>query len=124
MVKITRKELIGSRLSVCRKILRFDTQRIRFELVKKLRDIFNAAHVLAQNRELSLVERHRWARVAAYCAQTIDSLCEKFDERQIDRDLAELERLVNEATAKNQSEKLEEEIQKERGSSRSSNGQN
>jgi hypothetical protein len=92
--------------------------------VKKLRDIFNAAHVLAQNRELSLVERHRWARVAAYSAQTIDSLCEKFDERQIDRDLAELERLVNEATAKNQSEKLEEETQKERDSSRSSNGQN
>ena len=100
LVKITRKKLIESRLNVCRRILRLDTQRIRTELISKLRDIFNAAHALAQNHEVDLREREKWARVAAYAAQTIESLCEKFDEKQIDRGLVELERLVNEARAR------------------------
>jgi hypothetical protein len=123
LVKITRKELIEKRLNVCRRILRLDTQRIRFELVTKLRDIFNAAHALAQNRDLDLRERQKWARVAAYAAQTIDSLCVKFDEKQIDKDLAELERLVNEVRAKTKSRSAEAEVSvnKESGdSSRSS----
>jgi hypothetical protein len=102
LAKITRKKLIENRLGVCRRILHLDTQRIRFELVSKLRDIFNAAHALAKNRELKLKEREKWARVTAYTAQIIECLCEKFDEKQIDKDLAELERLVNEARAKAQ----------------------
>ena len=123
MVKITRKELIEKRLNVCRRILRLDTQRIRFELVTKLRDIFNAAHALAQNRELDLRERQKWARVAAYAAQTINSLCEKFDEKQIDKDLAELERLVNEVRAKTTARSAETGVsinKEDRDSSRSS----
>ena len=123
MVKITRKELIEKRLNVCRRILRLDTQRIRFELVTKLRDIFNAAHALAQNRDLDLRERQKWARVAAYAAQTIDSLCVKFDEKQIDKDLAELGRLVNEVRAKTNARSAEAgvSVNKESGdSSRSS----
>jgi hypothetical protein len=42
-----------------------------------------------------------WARIAAYIAQIMNTIANGIDERQIDNDLALLERLVNEATAKN-----------------------
>jgi hypothetical protein len=44
-----------------------------------------------------------WARIAAYIAQIINTIADGIDERQIDKDLALLEKLVNEATAKNNS---------------------
>jgi hypothetical protein len=95
-----RKNVVASRLGACRRILRLNTRRIRLELLAKLGDIFNEAHALAQDRGLALREREKWARVAAYAAQTIDGLCSKFDAQQVDTDLAELERLINEARAK------------------------
>jgi hypothetical protein len=41
-----------------------------------------------------------WARVAAYITQTINSISNALDKRQIDEDLAKLEALINEAAAK------------------------
>jgi len=91
----------------CRQILRLDTQRVRGQLVRKLGGIFSAADSLAHDQKLQLKEREAWARIAAYVAQTIDGLCSGFDERQVDTDLAELERLINEAKAKVQNENLQ-----------------
>lgn len=50
--------------------------------------------------KVSLKQRQLWARVAAYTAQIINSIAEGFDEREIDIQLDELERLINEAKAK------------------------
>ncbi len=88
--------------------LKLDTQRLRVEIVNKLRDIFNDAHFLAKNRDMDLREREKWARVAAYAAQTIDGLCLRFDEREVDEDLSMLERLINEAKAKNKDKDVEQ----------------
>lgn len=107
MVKTLRTTRIISGLASCRQILRLDTQRVRAQLVRKLGGIFNDANALAHAKELQPKERVGWARVAAYVAQTIDGLCSGFDERQIDTDLAELQRLINEAKAKVQNENLQ-----------------
>jgi hypothetical protein len=57
---------------------------------------------------VSLSERQKWVRVAAYTAQILASVTDGLDERQIDRDLTELERIVNEARAKGKAAKIEE----------------
>ena len=107
MVKITRKSLVEKRLLVCRRIVRVDTQRLRCQLMVKLKDMFDAAHCLAQQKDLNLNTRQKWMRVAAYAAQVINSLASGFDERQIDKDLDKLEVLVNEATAKKEAGKAQ-----------------
>jgi hypothetical protein len=48
-------------------------------------------------------QRQMWARIAAYAAQIMNTIANGIDDRQIDKDLALLEKLVNEATAKNNS---------------------
>lgn len=108
MARISRKNMIIRRLDACRRTLKLDTQHIRVEIVGELREIFGAARILAQNCDLELKEREKWARVAAYAAQTIDGLCTKFDEREIDTKLTELGRLVDEAEARIEAKKLED----------------
>jgi hypothetical protein len=73
----------------------------------KLKDMFDAAHCLAQQKDLDLNVRQKWMRVAAYAAQVINSLASGFDEKQIDKDLDKLEVLVNEATAKKEAGKAQ-----------------
>jgi hypothetical protein len=92
--------MVYERLEKCKRILKLNTQQIRFKVIKKLEEMFDCAHALSRSRRLDLRERERWAKVAAYIAQTINGLTTEFDERKVDRELAELERLVNETRAK------------------------
>ena len=71
---------------------------------------------------VSLGERQRWVRVAAYTAQILASVTDGLDERQIDRDLTELERIVNEARAKGKAAKSEEGARQREESSKSTEG--
>lgn len=104
----SREDAILGRLTACRRELKrkLDTQRIRYEIVKKLQGIFNDAYLLAKKGK-DTKDGEKWARVAAYAAQTIDGLCSKFDERQLDEDLITVERLMNEAKAKSEDETIE-----------------
>lgn len=56
---------------------------------------------------VTLKHRQMWARVAAYIAQIMNSVASGFDERSIDEQLDELERLVDEAKAKGKAGKTE-----------------
>ncbi len=56
---------------------------------------------------ITLKERQGWTKVAAYIAQILQNITNGFDEKQVDEDLAELERLVNEANKKGQAEPVE-----------------
>ena len=94
------KRMVCNRLEKCRRILEIDTQQIRFKLIKKLEEMFDCAHGLSQNRGVDLRERQKWAKIAAYIAQTINSVSAGFDEQRVNRDLDELENLVNQARAK------------------------
>jgi hypothetical protein len=94
------RQMVYKRIEKCRRILEIDTQQIRFKVIKKLEEMFDCAHALSQNKALQLREREKWAKIAAYIAQTINSVSAGFDEQKVNRELAELEQLVNEARAK------------------------
>ena len=52
--------------------------------------------VEGEERPITLKQRQMWAHVAAYIGQIMGNLANGYDERQVDEDLAELERLVDE----------------------------
>jgi hypothetical protein len=79
--------------------------------MKELEQLFYLSSTLAKgkikwdridgkNVPITIKQRQAWARVAAYIAQTIGAITEHFDQHEIDSELAELEKLVNEASAK------------------------
>jgi len=72
---------------------------------------------------IKMKQRQMWARVAAYIAQIMTTVTEKFDEREIDKELDELERLVNEARAKSKVSGTEEKGREEQGSAQPAEGQ-
>lgn len=111
MVKISRKNSIHRRVIQLKRRVKLDTQRIRRNLIDQLEEVFNLAASLAKGEiktmkagkkqvKVSLKQRQMWARVAAYTAQIINSIAEGFDEREIDIQLDELEKLIREAKAK------------------------
>jgi hypothetical protein len=86
-----------------------DTQKLRNKLVEQLNDIFHIASKYARGeveritdeegkqRALSMAERQFLARIAAYVAQVAFNVSKGIDQRQMDKDLDELERLLNAA---------------------------
>lgn len=100
MVKISRNKMLKNRIQKLRAEVKIDTQKLRDETIKALQELFTLAKSQAQNENLRLKQRQNWTRVAAYISQVINTIATRFDERQIDQDLAKLEALINEATAK------------------------
>jgi hypothetical protein len=83
-----------------------------------LQQLFDVASAIARGQvqyqrigekmhPITLKERQGWIKVAAYVAQIMHNIAHGFDEKQIDEDLAELEKLVNEASKKGQTETVE-----------------
>jgi len=112
--RISRKTQVARRFSQLRKTFQVDTQRLRVKAVKGLEELFDLASAFAKDtykfqyaqgkREpITMKQRQMWARIAAYSAQIMNTIANGIDDRQIDKDLALLEKLVNEATAKNNS---------------------
>jgi uncharacterized protein (DUF608 family) len=89
---------------------------LRSKEIRRLEELFDLASDFAKGsfkyqyadrkREpLTIKQRQMWARIAAYIAQIMNTIANGIDERQIDKDLAELEKLVNEARAKTEAGK-------------------
>jgi len=108
------KKRVSLRLLQLRKVLHVDTQKTRQKLIRRLEEIFKIASNYARGqvhrvvgedgkeRELTIIERQYWARIAAYTAQIINTVAKGIDERQIDKDLDQLETMLNERKAKEQ----------------------
>ena len=110
--KTARKIVVVRRISQLRKSVKFDTDRLRRKTIASLEQLFDVASDFARGRikwqtqdgkasPVTIKQRQMWARIAAYVAQIMNTIANGIDERQIDKDLTSLERLVNEATAKN-----------------------
>ena len=110
--------MIVQRVWKLKRRIKVDTQRMRGKALKNLEELFILAVALAKGevktqtedgevQKVTLRQRQKWARVAAYIAQIMNSLAEGFDEREIDVQMDDLERLVNEAKAKAEAEKTE-----------------
>ena len=109
--KASRTFMITRRTTQLREEVKIDTQQIRIKTIERLEEIFTLATTLAKGeiqfqtengkpKRITLSQKQRWARVAAYIAQIINGVATHFDERQIDEDLAKLEKLIDEAKAK------------------------
>lgn len=77
-------------------------QRTRLKLLNDLQDMFNMAKGYAQSKDPSVTPKQRqiWMRIMAYIGQVMNSISKSFDEAQISKDLEHLEKLINEAMAK------------------------
>jgi hypothetical protein len=103
-----------------RRRVKRDIQGLRQKLLNDLEDLFDMAKDFAENKpddeqtatlkkalgtpndykEMTPKQRQVWARIAAYTAQVMNSLTKSFDESQVTEDLKRLEKMVNEAMAK------------------------
>jgi hypothetical protein len=117
--RTSRKLMIFKRVNRLRRKIEINTQRIRVQTLRSLEEIFKLAASLAKGEfqtqtvdsktlEVTVKERQLWARVAAYTAQVMNTIAEHFDERELDVQLIELEKLVNEAKAKAKDRKTQE----------------
>jgi len=100
LVKISRNKMLKNRIQKLRAEVKIDTQKIRDETIKALQELFTLAKNQAQNENTKPKQRQNWTRIAAYICQVINTIATRFDEHQIDQDLAKLEELINEATTK------------------------
>ena len=85
-----------------KKTVNRDMQSLRLKLLKDLEQVFDLAKNYAQDlsEDVSPKQRQIWIRVMAYTGQVMNSLTKSFDEAQVTKDLERLEKLVNEAMAK------------------------
>jgi len=100
MVRFNRNTMLIRRLYQTRRIFQLDTQNIRVKLISRLEELFNLAQANAKSQRLGIGQREKWAKVAAFIAQTINSLTQAFDERAFDDNLKKLESLIEQAKAK------------------------
>jgi hypothetical protein len=100
MVKISANRMALNRIIYCRRILEVDTQRLRGRLLERLEQLFNLVDNAARNKNAEIKARDKWVRVAAYTAQTIECIAKGFDEQDINARLNKLERMVNDARAR------------------------
>jgi len=77
-------------------------QKTRLKLLNDLQDMFNMAKGYAQSNDPKVTPKQRqiWMRIMAYIGQVMNSISKSFDEAQVTKDLERLEKLINEAVAK------------------------
>ena len=111
MARISSNRMITRRISKLKKRVKFDTQQIRQKTIISLQELFDLSVTLAKGQiktqtegdkkvTVTLKQRQMWARIAAYIGQIMSSVASGFDEREIDTQLEELEKLVGEAITK------------------------
>jgi len=108
-MRIQRVIFIEKHIRKLRARVKLDTQQLRYNVINKLTDLFNAASGMAKSRGLDVKDRQEWTRIAGYIAQTIESISKGYDEKQIDHDLASLEKMIDEARAKGKTGKTKTE---------------
>jgi hypothetical protein len=114
------KMRVSRRIASIRRTVKLDTQRLRRKTAKQLGEIFKIAaeyatgkieRVTGQDgkpRPLTVPERQFWAKIAAYSAQIINNILKGFDERQVDQDLENLARMLDEGKAAQEAERVKE----------------
>ena len=112
---------------ICRlqQTVRVDTQGLRNKWISELDDLFDMATSIAKGKvgqqqvgdklqSITPKERQMWAQVSANIGLVMGNLAKGFDEIQLDQDLAELEKLMDEI------KKTKADIAEKRGSAEAS----
>jgi hypothetical protein len=74
--------------------VRFTTQSIRRDITRSLGELYDGAVHFSKQEALELSEREKWARLAAYVAQTINSVINSYDSVKIESTLDQLQEYV------------------------------
>jgi hypothetical protein len=125
---------MARRVFQLRRRFKVDTQQMRLRTIRQLEELFYMASSFARGEQrwervggkgepMEMKQRQMWARVAAYIAEIVTTVTAKYDEREIDKELDELERLVNEASAKHEVSANQEERREEQKSAQPAEGQ-
>ncbi len=105
--RLSLEKRISLRIGKARRTFHVDTKSTREHLINQLEEIFQIASDYARGkiekvvdenekeRPLTIIERQLYARIAAYTAQTINSIAKGIDIRQIDEDLDKLEAMLH-----------------------------
>jgi len=111
MVKVSVNRYILRRVEKIRKEVETNTQKLRCKTIENLEEIFNAAAKIARGETkhqrttrkmvpITLRQKRRWLLVAACAAKTIKTFASNLNEKEIEIQLNELEKLVKEANTK------------------------
>lgn len=132
--RVAVKVLVARRIFQLRRRIKVNTQHMRLKTIGQLEQLFDMASCFAKGEQrwqrvngkkepVAMKQRQMWTRVAAYIAQVMTTVTERFDECDIDKELAELERLVNEASAKSKVAGVKEEVREEERLAQPAEGQ-
>jgi len=110
LVKVSVNRYVSRRMETLRSEVQADTRRIREKALNILEEIFKAAARVAKGEiehqrrkgkmvHVSLKERRTWLRIAEQAAQTIKTVASNFNEQEVNHQLNELEKLINEINA-------------------------
>jgi hypothetical protein len=105
MVKISLNRFVTRRIDVTRREVKSNTQKLRKRTLKNPEEIFRLATRIGRGETkhqrnygktvpINLDQLRGGARVAAYAAQTMNSIASNLNEQEIDAQLNELEELV------------------------------
>jgi ATP-dependent Zn protease len=100
LTRFSRQNMVLTRAIRLRRTIQVDTNKLRGKALQHLEELFDMAKSLAQDKKVKLSARQKWAGVAAYLAQVINSVASGFDEKEIDVQLSELEKLIDEVKTK------------------------
>ena len=77
-----------------KKWYRFNSQRIRRDIARSLGELYDDAIQNSRAPELDANERLNYGRLAAYTAQTINSITKSYDDVRIEETLEELKKFI------------------------------
>ena len=78
---------------------RFSTQMIRRDIVRSLIKLYEEALAFSLDENRDLKEREKWGRLAAYAAQTINTIIKTYDELKIEKAIEDLKEYVRQHVA-------------------------
>jgi methionyl-tRNA synthetase len=110
MVKVSANRFVSNRVTAIGKDVKTGTQRLRNTVLSMLEETFMVAAKVARGEirylringkmvPISLNQPQKRTCLAEHIAKTMNSIAHNFDEREINHQLNELERLINEAAA-------------------------
>jgi len=112
--------MVFSRVVKLRRVIKVDTQRLRGKTLRHLEGLFDMAKSLAKDEKVRLSARQKWVRIAAYLAQVINSVAQGFDEKEIDVQLTELEKLIDEVKTKTKNGRIKKQVSSQKPAGHSS----
>ncbi|MGC8896174.1 MAG: hypothetical protein ACP5LB_05345 [Candidatus Bathyarchaeia archaeon] len=75
------------------KSLTFDTQQLRRKLIQNLQELFEIVSKWTEGGDAEAI------RIAGYISQALNNIAKSYEERELNEDLKELERLTQSAKA-------------------------